>query len=108
MGDIYDLSEIFILVLCCIFLYMQFGRSARVRVVKKEKAPMKNEIRRQHKKERRLRKIRRRLKISYRGNACIIKYDKTAPYIEYCIKLHLYQTPVPEKCLTIVSGFVPG
>ncbi|MCM1233130.1 MAG: hypothetical protein NC489_23665 [Ruminococcus flavefaciens] len=82
MEPIYDICEIIILAACCIFLYERFGRRARVREVKPERIPTKKEIRRQRKRERRRRKLKRWFRVPYRGNAKIIEYSKTAPYIE--------------------------
>ena len=39
-------------------------------------------ILKQHKKERRIRKIKRKLKLPHIGKAKIYKYDKTTPYID--------------------------
>lgn len=82
MEELYNIPEIIVLVLCCVFLYDRFGRRPRIREVKPERIPTTKEIRRQRKKERRLRKIRRRFRIPCRGKTRIIRYDKTAPYIE--------------------------
>ena len=50
--------------------------------MKPEKIPTTKEIRKQRKKERRIRKLKRRFRLPYRGNAEIIEYSKTTPYIE--------------------------
>lgn len=82
MEDLYDLLEIITLAAACMFLYGQFGRRPRIRAVKPEKIPTTQEIRKQRRKERRRRKLKRRFRIPYRGNAEVIGYNKTAPYIE--------------------------
>ena len=78
----YDIANAILIILCCVFLYRKFCYKSKLKVVKTPKIPTTEEIRRQHKKERRMRKIKRRFRIPYWGNAKIIKYDKTAPYIE--------------------------
>ena len=82
MEELYNILEALALIACCIFLYRQFGRRPRVKAVKEEKIPTTQEIRRQRKKERKIRKIKRRFKIPYRGKTEVIEYSKTAPYIE--------------------------
>lgn len=77
-----DLLEIITLIACCLFMYTRFGRSPQINVLKEEKIPQPGEIKRQRKKARRIRKIKRRFRIPYRGKAQIITYDKKAPYIE--------------------------
>lgn len=78
----YDIANAILIILCCVFLYRKFCYKPKVKVVKAPKIPKPEEIRRQRKKERRIRKIKRKFKIPYRGNAEIIKYDKKLPYIE--------------------------
>ena len=82
MVDLYDTLEIIALAAVCIFLYYRFGRSPQIKAVKPVKIPTTQEIRKQRKKERRRRKLKRRFRIPYRGNAKIIEYSKTTPYIE--------------------------
>lgn len=82
MEELYNIPEAIILILCCIFLYDRFGRRPRIKEVKSEKIPTTHEIKRQRKKARRIRKIKRRFRIPYRGKTQIITYDKKAPYIE--------------------------
>lgn len=62
-----------------IFLYFKFCRKPKVKVIK---APTHKEVIKQHKKARRIRKIKRIFKIPYKGNAKIYEYDKTTPYID--------------------------
>ena len=78
----YDITNAILIILCYVFLYRKFCYKPKVKVVKASKIPKPEEIRRQRKKERRIRKIKRKFKIPYRGNAEIIKYDKKLPYIE--------------------------
>lgn len=73
------LFESVILVFFCICLYRVFCRTPKVKVVK---APTTKEIRRQRKKDRRIRKIKRKFKLPYRGRTEIVEYSKTRPYIE--------------------------
>lgn len=73
------LFESVILVFFCICLYRVFCRTPKVKVVK---APTTKEIRRQRKKARRIRKIKRKFKLPYRGRTEIVEYSKTRPYIE--------------------------
>lgn len=77
-----DIFEIIALIACCIFMYTRFGRSPQIKVLKEEKIPQPEEIKRQRKKARRIRKIKRRFRIPYRGKTQIITYDKKTPYIE--------------------------
>lgn len=62
-----------------IFLYFRFCRKPKIKVVN---APTHREILRQHKKDRRRRKIKRIFRIPYRGNARMYEFDKTAPYLD--------------------------
>lgn len=78
----YDIANTILIILCCVFLYRKFCYKPKVKVVKTPKIPKPEEIRRQKKKERCIKKIKRKFKIPYRGNAEIIKYDKKLPYIE--------------------------
>lgn len=71
--------ECVILLFFCICLYRVFCCKSKVKVVK---APTTKEIRRQRKRDRRMRKIKRKIKLPYRGKTEIIKYSKTKPYIE--------------------------
>ncbi len=73
------LFESIILIVFCICLYRVFCRTPKVKVVK---APTTKEIRRQRKKDRRMRKIKRKFKLPYRGRTEIVEYSKTRPYIE--------------------------
>lgn len=73
------LFESVILVFFCICLYRVFCRTPKVKVVK---APTTKEIRHQRKKARRIRKIKRKFKLPYRGRTEIVEYSKTRPYIE--------------------------
>lgn len=73
------LFESIILVFFCICLYQVFCRKPKIKVVK---APTTKEIRRQRKKDRRLRKIKRKFRLPYRGKTEIVEYSKTRPYIE--------------------------
>lgn len=73
------LFESVILVFFCICLYRVFCRTPKVKVVK---APTTKEIRCQRKKARRIRKIKRKFKLPYRGRTEIVEYSKTRPYIE--------------------------
>lgn len=82
MEEFYELMEITVLVAACIFLYYQFAWRPGIKAVKPEKIPTTKEIRKQRKKERRIRKLKRRFRLPYRGNAEIIEYSKTTPYIE--------------------------
>lgn len=82
MDELYELMEIAALAASCIFLYYQFAWRPRIKAVKPVKIPTTQEIRKQRKKERHRRKLKRRFRIPYRGNAEIIKYSKTTPYIE--------------------------
>ncbi|MBD5395332.1 MAG: hypothetical protein HDR71_13950 [Lachnospiraceae bacterium] len=82
MIDLYDTLEIIALAAACIFLYYRFGRRPQIKAVKPVKIPTTQEIKKQRKKERLRRKFRRRFRIPYRGNAEIIEYSKTTPYIE--------------------------
>lgn len=82
MRDLYNILEVITLIACVIFLYRQFGKRPRIKAVKEEKIPTTQEIRRQRKKERKIRKIKRRFKIPYCGKTEIIEYSKTASYIE--------------------------
>ncbi|MDE6387634.1 MAG: hypothetical protein K2L82_07515 [Lachnospiraceae bacterium] len=82
MRDLYNILEAITLIACVVFLYRQFGRRPRIKAVKEEKIPTTKEIRKRRKRERQLRKVKRRFKIPYRGKTEVIKYSKTAPYIE--------------------------
>lgn len=82
MEELYELLEITALAASCIFLYYQFAWRPRIKTAKSEKIPTTKEIRKQRKKERRIRKLKRRFRLPYRGNAEVIEYSKTAPYIE--------------------------
>ena len=73
------LFESIILIVFCICLYRVFCRTPKVKLVK---APTTKEIRRQRKKDRRMRKIKRKFKLPYRGRTEIVEYSKTRPYIE--------------------------
>ncbi len=73
------LFESIILIVFCICLYRVFCRTPKVKVVK---APTTKEIRRQRKKDRRMRKIKRKFKLPYRGRTEIVEYSKNRPYIE--------------------------
>ena len=73
------LFESIILIVFCICLYRVFCRTPKVKVVK---APTTKEIRRQRKKDMRMRKIKRKFKLPYRGRTEIVEYSKTRPYIE--------------------------
>lgn len=74
-----NIIKIFILILFCTFLYMKLCRKPKIKVVK---APKPEDIKRQRKRERKLRKIKRRFRIPYRGKTQITEFDKTKPYIE--------------------------
>lgn len=78
----YDIAKAILIILCCIFIYRKFCYRPKLKVVKTPKIPRPEEIRRQRKKERHIRKIKRKFKIPYVGKTEIIKYDKTTPYIE--------------------------
>ena len=82
MEEFYELMEITVLAAACIFLYYQFAWRSGIKAVKPEKIPTTKEIRKQRRKERRLRKLKHRFRLPYRGNAEIIEYSKTTPYIE--------------------------
>lgn len=71
--------ECVILIFFCICLYRVFCKRPKIKVVK---APTTKEIRRQRKKDRRMRKIKRKFKLPYHGKTEIIEYSKTKPYIE--------------------------
>ena len=87
MENIFTLFEhnpdaIFVIIVFIAFfiiLYMNFCKKPKIKVVK---APTHKEILKQHKKERRIRKIKRKLKLPHIGKAKIYKYDKTTPYID--------------------------
>lgn len=74
-----DFINIALLVLCCIFLYIKFCRKPKVKIIR---APRPEEIKRQRKKERQLRKIKRWFRIPYHGKTQITEFDKTKPYID--------------------------
>lgn len=82
MSELYNVLEAITLIACVVFLYRQFGSKPRIKVVKEEKIPTTQEIRRQRKRERQIRKVKRKFKVPYRGKTEIIKYSKTTPYIE--------------------------
>lgn len=74
-----NIFEITIVLIFLIILWHGFCRKPKVKVVK---APTTKQIRRQKKRARRLRRITRRFKIPHVGQAEVIEYDKTNPYIE--------------------------
>ena len=78
----YDIANAILIILCCALLYRKFCYKPKVKIVKAPKIPRSEVIRWQKKKERRIRKIKRKFKIPYKGSAEIIKYDKKLPYIE--------------------------
>lgn len=71
--------EIVIIVLFCIYLYKKFCWRPKIKIVK---APTPDDIKKQHKRDRRFRKIKRHFRIPYRGKTQITEFDKTKPYIE--------------------------
>lgn len=74
-------DALFIIMLFIIFfiiLYLNLCKKPKIKIVK---APTHREILKQHKKERRIRKIKRKFQLPHIGNAKIYKYDKTTPYI---------------------------
>lgn len=71
--------EIAIVLIFLVILYRGFCRRPKVKVVK---APTTKQIRRQKKRARRLRRISRRFRLPHIGQAEVIEYDKTSPYIE--------------------------
>lgn len=71
--------EIAIFILFFIYLYKKFCWKPKIKIVK---APTPDDIKKQHKKERRFRKIKRRFRIPYHGKTQITEFDKTKPYIE--------------------------
>lgn len=77
-----NIAKAILIILCCLYIYRKFCYKPKLKVVKTPKIPKPEEIRRQRKKERRMRKIKRKFKIPYVGNTEIINYDKTTPYIE--------------------------
>lgn len=75
----YDTARIILIVLCCVFLYKKFCYKPKMKVVR---IPKPEDIKQQRKKERKIRKIKRRFRIPYQGNAQVTEFDKTKPYIE--------------------------
>lgn len=74
-----NLISIVLLALCCLFLYIRFCRKTKVKIIR---APRPEDVKRQRKKERQLRKIKRRFRIPYRGKTKIEEFDPKKPYIE--------------------------
>ncbi len=71
--------EIAAVIIFLVTLYRGFCRKPKIKVVR---APTTKQIRRQKKRARRIRKITRRFRFPHVGQAEVIEYDKTNPYIE--------------------------
>lgn len=76
------LDNIFYIAVIIVFLVVLYRGFCWKPKVKAVKAPTTKQIRRQRKRARRLRKITRRFKVPHVGQAEVIEYDKTNPYIE--------------------------
>lgn len=74
-----NIIKIIIIISFCIVLYIKKFRQPKIKIVK---SPKPEDIKRQRKKERTIRKMKRRFKIPYRGKTQITEFDKTKPYIE--------------------------
>lgn len=74
-----NIFEIAIVLIFLVILYRGFCWKPKVKVVK---APTTKQIQRQKKRARRRRKFSRWFKFPHIGQAEVIKYDKTNPYIE--------------------------
>lgn len=74
-----NIFEIAIVLIFLVILYRGFCRKPKIKVIK---APTTKQIRRQKKRARRLRRISRRFRLPHIGQAEVIEYDKTSPYIE--------------------------
>lgn len=74
-----NIFEIAIVLIFLVILYRGFCRNPKIKVIK---APTTKQIRRQKKRARRLRRISRRFRLPHIGQAEVIEYDKTSPYIE--------------------------
>lgn len=68
-----------VLIVFCIFLYLQFGRKPKIKTVK---VPDKKSILKQKRKNRRIKKLKRFFRTPYKGKTEVIKYDKQHEYIE--------------------------
>lgn len=74
-----NIFYIAVIIVFLVVLYRGFCWKPKIKVVM---APTTKQIRQQRKRARRLRKITRRFKVPHVGQAEVIEYDKTNPYIE--------------------------
>lgn len=74
-----NLAKIVLIVLLCLYIYKRYIWKPKMKIVK---IPTPEDLKRQNKKDRRMRKIKRHFKIPYRGKTQISEFDKTKPYIE--------------------------
>lgn len=74
-----DLIKVFFIISLCIYIYKKFIWKPKIKIVQ---VPTPEDIKRQNKKDRRIRKIKRHFKIPYWGKTQISEFDKTKPYIE--------------------------
>lgn len=77
-----EICEAILIILSCIFIYKKFVWKPKVKIVNEPVIPDPGKIKKQRKRERKLRKIKRHFRLPYHGNAEIVEFDMQKPYID--------------------------